>query len=55
MDKEQKEEIRKAIDEGWLPFHLHNYAIQKGIPKDKIDEAVAQLEKDIYKLLEQEE
>jgi len=55
MDKKQKEEIRKAIDEGWLPFYMNAYAIQQGVPKDKIDEVVAQLEKDIYKLLEQEE
>ncbi len=58
MDNEWKdkvEEVRKARNEGWLPFMMRVYAIQKGVPEDKIEEEVAKLEKDINKILEQEE
>jgi len=58
MDNEWKdklEEVRKSRDEGWLPFMMRAYAIQKGVPEDKIEEVVAKLEKDINKMLEEEE
>lgn len=53
--KEKLEEVKKARDEGWLPFMMHTYLIQKGVPKDKIAERVARLEKEINEMLEQEE
>ena len=53
--KDKLEEVRKSRDEGWLQFMMRAYAIQKGVPKDKIEEVVAKLEKDINKMLEQEE
>ena len=58
MNNNQKDKldgIRKARDEGWLPFMMNAYAIQKGVPKDKIAEEVAKLEKEVNKMLEQEE
>ncbi len=55
MEKVKLEELRKLRDEGMLPFMMNVYAIQKGVPKDKIDEEVAKLEKDINKMLEQED
>lgn len=53
--KDKLEEVRKSKDEGWLPFMMRVYAIQKGVPEDKIEEAVSELEKEINKMLEQEE
>jgi len=55
MEKEKLEQLRKLRDEGMLPFMMYGYAINKGVPKDKIDEEVAKLEKDVNKMLEQEE
>tara|TARA_R100000231_G_scaffold37766_1_gene33083 strand:- start:15 stop:185 length:171 start_codon:yes stop_codon:yes gene_type:complete len=53
--KDKLEEVRKSRDEGWLPFMMRVYAIQKGVPENKIEEAVVKLEKEINELLEQEE
>jgi len=55
MEKEKLEELRKARDEGMLSFMMNVYAMQKGVPKDKIAEEVAKLEKEINEMLEQEE
>ena len=55
MDKIDLEELRKLKDEGMLPFMMYGYARYKGVPEDRIDEEVAKLEKDINKMLEQEE
>ena len=55
MEKEKLEQLRKLRDEGMLPFMMYGWAIRKGIPKDKIDEEVAKLEKAINEMLEQEE
>ena len=52
--KDKLEEVRKSRDEGYLPFMMRVYAIQKGVPKNKIEEVVAELEKEINELLEQE-
>lgn len=53
--KDKLEEFRKSRDEGWLPFMMRVYAIQKGVPENKIEEVVAKLEIEINELLEQEE
>ncbi len=53
--KDKLDEVRKSRDEGWLPFMMRVYAIQKGVSEDKIEEVVAKLEKDINEILEQEE
>ena len=53
--KDKLEEVRKSRDEGYLPFMMRVYAIQKGVPENKIEEVVAELEKEINELLEQEE
>lgn len=55
MEKVKLEELRKLIDEGMLPFMMNGYFRHKGVPEDKIDEEIAKLEKDINKMLEQEE
>jgi len=53
--KDKLEDLRKLKDEGMLPFMMYGYFTQKGVPKDKIDEEVAKLEKDINRMLGQEE
>lgn len=52
--KNKLERLRKLRDEGMLPFMLNAYAMRKGVPKDKIAEEVAKLEKEINEMLEGE-